>query len=156
MHPSVRMFHVTFSCHGRRWWHHTSPRVPISTSSTVNDTLESMLSTSFLLGSTRHHTSSGQRMEKRFDVALPGKNLAAWHPGATHVSLCGHYGKPCFIWRHWKTRWIRHVFTCLRCVFLLFGMTNFRWRPGGELLCQMERARPFFLTSQKTWFSYSV
>lgn len=49
----------------------------------------------------------------------------------------------------------RHVLTCLSRVFLLSDMTNFRWRPGGELRCQSERALPFFLTSQKMRVSYS-
>ena len=51
---------------------------------------------------------------------------------------------------------IGHVFTCPNCVFSLLDMTDFRWRPIRELPCQSELARPFFLTSQKTTFSYSV
>jgi hypothetical protein len=150
------MSHVTFSRRRRHWRQHTFPRHAIATSATVNDTSKNSHATSYLWGSTRHPTSTKKRM----------KNMPLWHcpqktcrRGIQVPSTC-HYldimldHVLCDVTKKRGGNW--HVLTCLSRVFLLSDMTNFRWRPGGELCCQNERTLPFFLTSQKTWVSYSA
>jgi hypothetical protein len=113
---------------------------------------------------TPRHMSGGPRRTPR-QRGRQWKNVPSWHcPGKTwrrgiHVPSTCHYVDImldhvlCDV-RKKRVR-IRHVLTCLRSVFLLSDMTNFRWRPWEGLRCQSERALPFFLTSQKTGFSYS-
>jgi hypothetical protein len=80
--------HVMQSPHQQQWMIRQKPRIPCH--------LKRVHATP--------HVSKGTN-EKNVVVALPAKNLLAWHPGAAHVSLHGHYKTPCFMWRHIKTCW---------------------------------------------------
>jgi hypothetical protein len=150
------MSHMTSPCRRRRTRNHTSPRHALPTLATVNDTSQISESTSFFKASTRQSTSGSERMKKLTTWHCPQKNCLR---GVQVPSTClgvdnmDHHVLSDITQKRAE---IQHVFTCPHCVFSLSNMTDFRWRPGEELPCQSRCAQPFFLTSQKTTFSYSV